>query len=484
MAPRRLTAIAFRWSIFAAISLCLFTPDAQGQKHKGGTGPTTPASTTEEYAYGACSFLTRSQAESILGARLQVPTRTNWVCYFFQVGFVEGAGPNNKQVKLEIEDSSSPDPDRVNWSRGQIAKGHPAPAVVRDVADFADAAIWTWTPGWGGTLHAFKNGTIAVRVTIGGIGQDDALQNAKAVATRALHGASRTGYVYLKPGQVPAPTVYAPAKGLVRKSEAYWGAYNTDIVRLVFDGNFSSNEDDSSHFRLAFNTYVESFSNRCRAYLPPQHESVTVTQMKTRTDRLGNVVREPAGAPVTYEVDSRFASKYREYTESVSSGGRGLASTFEALSGKGDPFAPGTDVVKFFAKESCQSASMRQLGENFLRAATGTSSLQAVNATIPGAAAESDKSLPPGRFTRFLDGCIAYYRAPHPYKHYGSREIEWCQCLAERYKGVMTSEEQARYGNDFEHLFLNGIAQPLGYGNSKSDPAWQRLHPAVDKCAR
>lgn len=68
---------------------------------------------------------------------------------------------------------------------------------------------------------------------------------------------------------------------------------------------------------------------------------------------------------------------------------------------------PGLDVIKFFKTETCQSAAMRQLGENLLRAATGSCSLQQAGATIAGASAESDKSLPPGRFARFVDGCNA-----------------------------------------------------------------------------
>lgn len=50
--------------------------------------------------------------------------------------------------------------------------------VITDV-DFADAAIWTWTPGWG-RFSAFRRGTIEVEVIISGIAEDAALQNAKS----------------------------------------------------------------------------------------------------------------------------------------------------------------------------------------------------------------------------------------------------------------------------------------------------------------
>ena len=55
---------------------------------------------------------------------------------------------------------------------------------------------------------------------------------------------------------------------------------------------------------------------------------------------------------------------------------------------------------------------MRQLNENFLRGATGEPSLQQADGKIDGAAAETDKDLPPGRFARFVDGANAFYRDP------------------------------------------------------------------------
>lgn len=60
----------------------------------------------------------------------------------------------------------------------------------------------------------------------------------------------------------------------------------------------------------------------------------------------------------------------------------------------------------------------------------------------------------------------------------------WCACLSEQYRNLMSPEEEAKYANDFARLFNVGIAQPLGFGLSKSDPAWPRLHPAVDRCVR
>jgi hypothetical protein len=165
-------------------------------------------------------------------------------------------------------------------------------------------------------------------------------------------------------------------KGLVRKSERYWDAYRTDIIRKVFDGGFGSDVDSSVEFKLLFTTYVESFSENCPGYLPPHHEVVTVTQVTSQKNQYGNVVGQEEGQPVTLQVDSRFAPYYRKYGESLTSSSSAdtFASVFAVLSGRktaSDTFAPGLDIDQFFKTETCQSAAMRQLGENLLRAATG-----------------------------------------------------------------------------------------------------------------
>jgi len=167
-----------------------------------------------------------------------------------------------------------------------------------------------------------------------------------------------------------------PPKGLVRKSERYWDAYRTDIIRKVFDGDFGNDVDSSTEFKVLFTTYIESFSTNCPGYLPPHHEVVTVTRVTSQTNQYGSVVGREEGQPVTLQVDSRFAPYYRKYGESLTSSSSAdtFANVFAVLSGKktpGDIFAPGLDVEQFFKTETCKSAAMGQLRENLLRAATG-----------------------------------------------------------------------------------------------------------------
>jgi hypothetical protein len=98
--------------------------------------------------------------------------------------------------------------------------------------------------------------------------------------------------------------------------------------------------------------------------------------------------------------------------------------------------------------------------------------------------AQVASAAPPGGFARFKDGCNAFYNDPANARLSMSDATGWCACLSEQYSKLMTPEEEAKYANDFFRLFHGGIAQPWGYGTSKSDPAWPRLHPAVDRCQR
>jgi len=280
-----------------------------------------------------------------------------------------------------------------------------------------------------------------------------------------------------------APPAQLASKYLVRKSKAYWDAYRTDLIRQIFDGGFGSDVDDIVQFRILFCSYVEMFSENCRADLLAHHESVTITQTKVTVDQHGNVTGSEIRQSYTVEVDSRFVPKYRQFAESLSSssspeiraGAFGIALGRVSLDSY---FAPGLDMMKFFATEKCQSAAMRQLGENLLRGATGQLSLQQVGEKIAGAAAETDKDLPPGRYARFVDGCNGFYRDPANARLAGLHSSAWCQCLGEKYQHQMSRDEEYYYANDFEKRFLDEIAEP----KQRTDPNWTRLHPACDGC--
>ena len=279
-----------------------------------------------------------------------------------------------------------------------------------------------------------------------------------------------------------APPAQLASKDLVRKSKAYWDAYQTDIIRQIFDGGFGSDVDEDRRFKLLFCTYVEMFSKKCQAWLPAKHEAVTVTQLTNRKfDDNGNLVSQNSQS-WTLEVDSRFVPKYNQFSEHLLSSKNSLGPALAVMSGKAsvnDMLAPGLDMEKFFATETGPSAAMRQLGENLLRGATGERSLQDAGGTITGAATETDKSLPPGRFAHLVDACNSWLRDPANAKYRTGNDTAYCECLGEKEESVMTAEEVYYYANDFGTRVWRGIAQPQQYC---TDPAWPRLHPPLDDC--
>ena len=175
-----------------AISVCL----AQGK-----------GSASDDRRKGSCDYITQSEAEAILGTTVG-PTRDDrFGCWFGQTGW-QNEPPNNKSVRLNVWNWSSP---QVNWYADQRKKRTAtkvAGKVVKDVPDFADAAIWTWSPGYG-VFDAFKAGTVWVEVSFAGIWEEHALQKGKELATKVLGGTAATGYVYAAPKE-EAPVVAAP----------------------------------------------------------------------------------------------------------------------------------------------------------------------------------------------------------------------------------------------------------------------------------
>ena len=49
-----------------------------------------------------CSFLSKSEAESILGHSVVLRSNNDYDCSFVQEGFTGGTGPNSKQISLSI----------------------------------------------------------------------------------------------------------------------------------------------------------------------------------------------------------------------------------------------------------------------------------------------------------------------------------------------------------------------------------------------
>ena len=80
-----------------------------------------------------------------------------------------------------------------------------------------------------------------------------------------------------------APPKELASKDLVRKSRQYWDGYQTDMIREVFDGGFGAAMDENEQFQRVFLTYVGTFSVKYPECLPPNHQTVTVTEITSMT---------------------------------------------------------------------------------------------------------------------------------------------------------------------------------------------------------
>jgi hypothetical protein len=278
-----------------------------------------------------------------------------------------------------------------------------------------------------------------------------------------------------KPPAVAPSTNASTTPGIMNEPEGYWKSYRTDLIRQVFDGGFGSDVDEDPRFKLLFNTYVEAFSSNCSAYVPAKHETVVVSEVTTRTDRYGTTTQSvtPKG---TVEVDSRFAAKYRQYANQLSSGANGFRVAVGVSSGRttvNDVMAPANDVQQFFKAEQCQSAAVLQMGENLLRGAAGQRSLQQARAAATGTTSAA--------FTHFGDACNAFYRDPANARYAKTDATSYCKCLADKYRFAMSPEEERYFAADFQGRFRNNILQPK---NAESHPSWNRLHPLAVACVQ
>ena len=355
-------------------------------------------------------------------------------------------------------------------------------------SNLASFVIPQFEAAWDAKESADITGTIAAQKSVGDADLAAALKARDEVLKNA------------KPAQVAS-------KDLVRKSQAYWDVYRNDFIREVFDGGFADDVDKDPAFQIMFINYVDEFSKNCAAHFPGDHQTVTI--VTTTTTRRGSVVNTQTTTK-TVEVDSRFIPKYVEFSGVDPAPGseqekEQTAKTF-AIAGRilnvGAPShgtSPadanallrlmaahgsmgGGGIDKFFATEvkaTGPSAALRQMGENLLRGATGQPSLQQAHGKIEGAQAESDKNLPPGRFTHLIDAANSFYRDPANARLKGRFETAFDETMAARLHGVMTREEEYYYANDYGPRFRNQIMQPRSLS---TDAAWPRLHPVVEKC--
>jgi hypothetical protein len=214
-------------------------------------------------------------------------------------------------------------------------------------------------------------------------GMDGTLNPRKETIEGKLTTGACTAFTAWKDPEGAATVTNVINTGLVHKSKTFWKSFKGDLIREVFDGDFGKHVGESTDFQLLFTDYVEAYSKRCRASLPVKHVTLTYTQGVGSNLVTGKI-----------EMDARFEEPYRAYYGTATST---MGTALSLIITKGPErllkdFTEPSDTDQFFGRASCQSASMRQLGENLLRAAKSQPSLQREGATIPGAAAETRES--------------------------------------------------------------------------------------------
>lgn len=200
--------------------------------------------------------------------------------------------------------------------------------------------------------------------------------------------------------------------GIVYKYDEFWSKfYNFDNPRRIFDGDFKLYKN-SAKFKVYFNSYADLFSVQCKdhvkefvKYLIPSSEKISTTYYMDG--------HQESQYRDTYEeeyIDRRFTPQWNEYRTAVFyyffaktlSGIKKDEKTIFEMNSKeiaekvsdtleeNEAFQMG----KFFKENTCDSATMTQLGENLVRAANGLPSLQEEGVQLAGANNESD---PPGQ---------------------------------------------------------------------------------------
>ena len=213
--------------------------------------------------------------------------------------------------------------------------------------------------------------------------------------------------------------------GIVYKLDPYWAQYeDLDTARRIFDGDFS--HSNTRLFKYLFVTWGNLYSNLCVTdksakdlYQIPVREYMG---METHLD--GSMTKYYQDRLVDVWIDKRFSPQWGQYrpesnlyymtkvlTNTQAKGfgqkvlsGMSVKQFFETIQqGSRDMLAELLQLRDFLTSNTCRSASVQQMTENFIRAANNRPSAQQSGKTFTGAKKESDPptktGTPPPAFT-------------------------------------------------------------------------------------
>lgn len=276
----------------------------------------------------------------------------------------------------------------------------------------------------------------------------DEFEQVMVTADRATLEADR---LHAADAQVAAEA-RARRPGIVYRNARYWARLpHFDVGRHLFEGRFG--EIAQRDFERFYMQYFERYSADCGELVAARpHVTFKEYQQRVRKTDSGTVVWEgPQVLVGTFRIEREYAGDYKAFRDRRETDIAGLLEmipgALEAL-GRGEtPFLSyaladmGTYLaLRRFNGHGCRSASAYQLRENLRRYHVDEPSLQASDAVVPGAAAETDP-LPPRREFLTLEGaCLA---------HHLNRSAEWCGCIDANARRRLPLDEYLDYAESY-----------------------------------
>ncbi len=186
------------------------------------------------------------------------------------------------------------------------------------------------------------------------------------------------------PGSSNSQSVSAAERIAVRVDGSIdWGEYENDrTLHSVFVGDFDRFRKGSFAVRVFMHEYLVNFQESCAPFLPPDAVTVVSTMTQVYRNAYGAQYRNVV-ATERITMAPRFTAGYQNFPS-----GPGV---YAITGGLGDRNAVSNvvtlinnwrqDVDLFFDVESCQGATMAQMGENLARLTAGMQPIQSeVNA--------------------------------------------------------------------------------------------------------
>lgn len=195
--------------------------------------------------------------------------------------------------------------------------------------------------------------------------------------------------------------------GIVRKSDAYWRQYASDIgmepVRRTFNGEFAGLRDNT-HFKAQVHGFSEIYSAQCKSEIPSfKRFNIPSSRIASTTIYVsGRVENNYESTVIPIDIDTRLAPFYEVYEDSARAYILQSTSKIKERSGDvmnwtledlGKVFNASLNFNMwdaFFKQHGCTSATMLQMRDNLLRVANAQNSAQRDGVRYPGAERESE----------------------------------------------------------------------------------------------